>query len=85
MQQSKCDVCGQTAAIHDTEIIDGHVVTKHFCQEHGEAAWREALLPLSNAKFHASTLRDLEEYWQTLSVAEKEQLAQLHRLSRRCR
>jgi hypothetical protein len=85
MQQSKCDVCGQTAAIHDTEIVGWRVVTQHLCQEHGEAAWREAVLPLSNATIQASTLRDLEEYWHTLPVAEKEHLAQLHRLSRRCR
>jgi hypothetical protein len=84
MQQPQCEVCGQTAAIHETEIVDGHIVTHHLCQEHGEAAWREAVLPLSNAKFQASTLRDLAEYWHTLPVAEKEQWALFHRLSRRC-
>jgi hypothetical protein len=85
MQHPKCDVCGQTAPIHDTKIVGGHVVTLHLCQEHGEAAWREAMLPLWNTTVEPGALADLEEHWRRLSVAEKEQLAQFHRLSRRCR
>jgi hypothetical protein len=85
MVQPTCEVCGQPAVVHETEINASSVKTRHLCQAHGEAGWRDAVLSLGDADFQASALRDLEDQWRRLSENDKQQLAQLHRLSRRCR
>ncbi len=76
MLQPKCAVCGQPATIHETALDAGSAVTRHFCQEHGQATW-EATAP----RVDPASVPSLEEYWRGLSEAEKEHYAELYRLS----
>ena len=34
MKANSCDLCGQTASIHLTQVCNGNVVEEHFCAEH---------------------------------------------------
>jgi hypothetical protein len=85
MVQPTCEVCGQPAVVHETEIVASRVTSHHLCQAHGEAGWRDAVLSLRDINFQADAIRDLEDQWRRLSENDKQQLAQLHRLTRRCR
>jgi hypothetical protein len=79
MLQPKCDVCGQPATIHETAVENGTAVARHYCAEHGEASWQATAPAIDPA-----AVQTLEEYWRGLSDAEKEQLAELYRLSKDC-
>ena len=79
MLQPTCAVCGQPATIHETAIEAGAAVARHFCQEHGEVAWRATAPPLGDA----ASLQALEERWRGLSEVEQEHLALLYRLTHR--
>ena len=74
----KCEVCGQPAAIHETTIEAGEATSRHFCQEHGQP-----LLPPVDPGVQAASLRALEEYFHSLSDAERENMALLYRLTKR--
>lgn len=43
MHQRSCDLCHNTAVIHDTIIRAGVVKVRHLCRTHGLQQWREAL------------------------------------------
>jgi hypothetical protein len=79
MLQPTCAICGQPATIHETVIEAGAAVTRHFCQEHGEAACRAMAPSLGDADSHQA----LEVRWRGLSEAEQEHLALLYRLTHR--
>ena len=74
----KCDICGQPATIHETTIETGEATSRHFCQEHGGS-----LLPPIDPDVQAASLRAMEEYYYSLSDAERENMALLYRLSKR--
>jgi hypothetical protein len=40
-----CDVCGQAASVHVTEIRDGQRVERHLCAEHADASGIKCLAP----------------------------------------
>jgi hypothetical protein len=78
MLQPKCDVCGQPATIHETVIRGGEATSRHLCSEHGEP-----LLPSVDPGSQAAALQAAEEYYRSLSEAEREHLALVYRLTRR--
>jgi hypothetical protein len=82
MLQPLCESCGQPATIHQPEIENGTAVARHFCHEHGDAAWR-ANLPAWNTEAQDAALQEWEEYWRSLPESEKGQPALLYRLTRR--
>jgi hypothetical protein len=73
-----CEVCGKPAMIHETVVEGGTVVTRHLCQEHGEAA-----LPAVDPAAQAAALQAAEQQYHSLSDAEKEHFALFYRLSKR--
>ena len=80
MLKPKCIVCGQPAALHETAIIAGEWVSRHFCREHGEP-----FLPSADPAVRAASLRSMEEYYRSLSDAEREEMALTYRLMGRMR
>jgi hypothetical protein len=82
MLQPPCEICGQASAFHETVIEEGKAVTRHYCQAHGEEGWRAAAPP-PDAESQAGALQAMAEAWGNLSQPEKEQLAELYRLSKR--
>src|SRR4051794_34011897 len=45
MDTNSCDICGQPASVHMTEIRDGHKVERHLCAEHGDISGMKGLAP----------------------------------------
>jgi hypothetical protein len=78
MLQPGCDICGQPATIHETAVRAGEAVTRHLCREHGESS-----LPAVIPGVQAASLQAAEEYFRSLSDAEREHLALVYRLTRR--
>ena len=78
MLQPRCAICEQPATIHETTIEAGVATSRHFCQEHGESP-----LPPVDPALQAASLRALEEHFNSLSDAEREHMALLHRFSKR--
>jgi protein-arginine kinase activator protein McsA len=78
MLQPKCDICGEPATIHETTIESGKATSRHFCQEHGAPS-----LPPVDKAYQAASLRAMEEYYHSLSDAERENMALLYRLTKR--
>jgi hypothetical protein len=76
--QPRCDLCGRPATIHETAIRAGETVSRHFCQEHGEPP-----LPPVDPGVQAASLRAAEEYYLSLSDAEREHMALVYRLTKR--
>jgi hypothetical protein len=74
MLQPKCEICGQPAVIHETVVEDEGAVTRHLCQDHGQAA-----SPVVD--FGPQATQAAEEQYRNLSDAEKEQFAMLYRLT----
>jgi hypothetical protein len=82
--QSKCDVCGQPATIHETSIeSSGDIVVRHHCQEHGASVLHGALR-IDDPDTQA-TLANLAEWYNGLTESEKNRIQLEHRLLRRCR
>jgi len=80
MRQATCDICGQPATIHETAVEGGAASARHFCREHGEP-----ILPTIVAVARVASLQAAEEYYRSLSEADQEQMALLHRLLTRSR
>jgi hypothetical protein len=76
MFQSTCEICGQPATIHETSVEGDGAVTRHLCQEHGDAA----LPPIDLGPAAAQAA---EELYRRLSDAEKEHFGLLYRLTHR--
>jgi hypothetical protein len=76
MLQPKCAVCGQPAVIHETVVEGEGAVTRHLCQNHGQAA--AAVLD-----FGPQAAQAAEEQYNSLSDAEKEHFALFYRLTHR--
>jgi hypothetical protein len=76
MLQPKCEICGQPAVIHETAVEEEGAVTRHLCQDHGQATW-----PAVNLGPQAA--QAAEELYRNLSDAEKEHAALLYRLTHR--
>ena len=45
MDTNACDICGQPASMHMTEIRDGQKVERHLCVEHADVASLKGLAP----------------------------------------
>ena len=43
MHQRSCDLCDDTALIHDTLVCAGVVKVRHLCRAHGLKVWRDAV------------------------------------------
>jgi hypothetical protein len=80
MHKPRCVIWGQPATIQETAITGGKPTVRHLCQEHGES-----LLPAVDPDAQAAALRTLEEYYRSLSDAERENLALEYHLTRRAR
>jgi hypothetical protein len=76
MLQPRCEICGQPATIHETAVEGEGAVTRHLCQEHGEAA-------LPAVDFGPEAAQAAEQQYNSLSEGEKEHLALLYRLTHR--
>jgi hypothetical protein len=76
MFQPKCEICGQPATIHETSVEGEGAVTRHLCQEHGEAVWPAVDLGPNAAQA-------AEEQYRRLSDVEKEHFGLLYRLTHR--
>lgn len=76
MIQSKCEICGQPATIHETTVEGENAVTRHLCQDHG-ATTLPTVAPGQDA------IQAVEQYYHSLSEAEKEHIALLHRVTHR--
>jgi hypothetical protein len=62
--------------IHETVVEDASAVTRHFCQDHGQAAW-----PAINLGPQAA--QAAQEQYGNLSDAEKEHFAMVYHLTHR--
>jgi hypothetical protein len=78
MLQPRCENCGQLATIHETAIIAGKAASRHFCLEHGKSS-----LPPVDPGVQGASLREAEEYYRSLSDAEREHMALVYRLTKR--
>ena len=76
MLEPECEICGQPAVIHETAVEDEVAVTRHLCQEHGQAA-----VPVLD--FGPQAAQAAEEQYRSLSGAEKEHFAMFYRLTDR--
>lgn len=76
MFQPVCAICGKPATIHETAVEGEGAVTRHLCQEHGEAV-------LPAIKLGLEAAQAAEELNRNLSDAEKEHFALLYRLTHR--
>jgi hypothetical protein len=45
MDTNSCDICGQPASVHMTEIRDGQKVERHLCAEHSDVSGLQGLAP----------------------------------------
>jgi hypothetical protein len=45
MDNNACDICGQPASVHMTEIRDGQTVERHLCAEHADVSGIKGLAP----------------------------------------
>jgi hypothetical protein len=45
MDTNACDICGQPASVHMTEIGDGRMVERHLCAKHGAIGGTKGLAP----------------------------------------
>jgi hypothetical protein len=76
MVHPTCEICGQPATIHETTVDGENAVTRHLCQEHGATAM-PSVAPGRDA------LQAAEQFYHSLSDAEKEHMALLYRLTHR--
>src|SRR5262245_12774064 len=68
MRQPKCEIRGQPPVIHETTVEAEGAVTRHLCQDRGQAA--SPVLDLGPQAAQAA-----EEQYRTLSDEEKEHSA----------
>jgi len=78
MPGPKCERCERSATIHETTIEAGKAIARHYCPEHGKT-----LMPPLDPEVQAAGLLAVEEYYNSLSDAERENLALLYRLQKR--
>jgi hypothetical protein len=78
MRRYHCEICGQPATIHETVFNEGAVSCRHLCQVHGQEKLLDPVVKSDEADFQA-----LVDYYQSLSDAEKDELALDYRLQRR--
>ena len=45
MDNNACEICGQPASVHETEIRDGQKVERHLCAEHADVSGIQGLAP----------------------------------------
>jgi len=45
MNTNTCDICGQPASVHMTEIHDGQKIERHLCTEHADVSGINGLAP----------------------------------------
>ena len=76
MLQPRCEICGQPAVIHETAVEDEGAVTRHLCQEHGQAA-----VPVLD--FGPQAAQAAEEQYRSLFGAQKEHMAMFYRFTHR--
>ncbi|MCA9075044.1 MAG: hypothetical protein KDA93_08430 [Planctomycetaceae bacterium] len=53
MPTATCDLCDQTAVIHETLTRAGVVKLRHLCRSHGLGLWRSAVDPAIEQAAHA--------------------------------
>jgi hypothetical protein len=78
MNGQKCDVCGAPATIHETAVENSQIVVRHLCQNHGKD-----LIPAIDFANHEAARQTVMEMYNRLSDTEKNELALLHRWSKR--